>query len=192
MPPHLQAESRSQTEWPGSHPLRKTPNAASHRRPALYLGRPSHRQVRLAPASGHDIEAAQQRLAVGAHRHNPVAFSARPCGFRPIHSFGKMQAQFVNPLLQRNIVPELAPAGYCDRNLVPASARCAARRSSPRFRRKTTRPRSTICPHGPRDCGLTRPETLTSSPIGGPTWESANRPLYLIRHRRRRPLLQLP
>ena len=57
---------------------------------------------------GHDIEAGQQRIAVGAHGHQTAAFSARPGGLRAINRLRKVQAQFVDALFQRNRIAKLS------------------------------------------------------------------------------------
>ncbi len=63
--------------------------------------------VELAPASATTSKPDQQRLAVGAHSHDAAAFSSCSCRFGPIDCFGKVQTQFVNPLVQRNVVAKL-------------------------------------------------------------------------------------
>ncbi len=66
--------------------------------------------VRLAPGIGHNIEAGQQRFSVGAHRQNAAALPAACRQLRIVFGLGKVQAQFVDALLQRNVVAEAALA----------------------------------------------------------------------------------
>ena len=64
------------------------------------------------PGIGHDIETAQQRLAVGAHRHQTAAFPGASVRLRAIDRLGKMQPQFVDAFFERNRVAKLSlPAG---------------------------------------------------------------------------------